>query len=65
VPVHDDDTPDKLAIRVFEEECEALPEAIALFSQGRVSVEGRKVRVHKVDAARQADETSHVCAASD
>ena len=29
VPVHDDDTPEALAARVFEAECEALPEAIA------------------------------------
>jgi formyltetrahydrofolate-dependent phosphoribosylglycinamide formyltransferase len=32
VPVLDDDTPDSLAARVFERECEAYPEAIRLFA---------------------------------
>src|SRR6516165_7440579 len=45
VPVLDDDTPDTLAARVFEEECEAYPEAIRLFAAGRLRVEGRRVRV--------------------
>ncbi len=37
-PVKDDDTPDALAARVFEQECIALPEAIKLFSQDRLTV---------------------------
>jgi folate-dependent phosphoribosylglycinamide formyltransferase PurN len=45
VPVSDDDTPDTLAARVFEQECEAYPEAIRLFGEGRLAVEGRRVRV--------------------
>lgn len=45
VPVLDDDTPDSLAARVFEQECEAYPEAIRLFAQGRLRLEGRRVRV--------------------
>jgi formyltetrahydrofolate-dependent phosphoribosylglycinamide formyltransferase len=45
VPVLDDDTPDTLARRVFEQECEAYPEAVRLFAEGRLRVEGRKVRV--------------------
>jgi formyltetrahydrofolate-dependent phosphoribosylglycinamide formyltransferase len=45
VPVLDDDTPDTLAARVFEQECEAYPEAIRLFAEGRLRVEGRRVRV--------------------
>jgi formyltetrahydrofolate-dependent phosphoribosylglycinamide formyltransferase len=44
-PVRDDDTPDTLAARVFEQECEAYPEAIRLFAEGRLRVEGRRVRV--------------------
>src|SRR5262249_35855104 len=36
VPVLDDDTPDSLAARVFEQECEAYPEAIRLFAAGRL-----------------------------
>ena len=45
VPVLDDDTPEGLAARVFAQECEAYPEAIRLFGQGRLHVEGRRVRV--------------------
>jgi formyltetrahydrofolate-dependent phosphoribosylglycinamide formyltransferase len=45
VPVLDDDTPDTLAARVFEAECEAYPEALRLIAEGRVRVEGRRVRI--------------------
>ncbi len=45
VPVLDDDTPETVAARVFEAECEAYPEAIRLIAAGRVSVEGRRVRI--------------------
>ena len=44
-PVLDDDTPETLAARVFEEEKVAYPEAVRLFQQGRLKVEGRRVRV--------------------
>ena len=43
VPVKEGDTPDVLAARVFEAECEAYPEAIELLAAGRVRVEGRRV----------------------
>ena len=43
-PVLDDDTPDTLAARVFEEEKVAYPEAIRLFAAGRLKIEGRRVR---------------------
>jgi formyltetrahydrofolate-dependent phosphoribosylglycinamide formyltransferase len=45
VPVLDGDTPDTLAARVFEAECEAYPEALRLIAAGRVTVEGRRVHV--------------------
>jgi phosphoribosylglycinamide formyltransferase-1 len=45
VDVQDDDTPETLAARVFAAECEAYPEALALIAAGRVSVEGRRVRI--------------------
>ncbi|MDN3513434.1 MAG: phosphoribosylglycinamide formyltransferase [Candidatus Brocadia sp.] len=47
VPVFDDDTPETLAARVFKEECVAYPEAIRLFAEGRLKIEGRKVRILK------------------
>lgn len=37
--VKDDDTPDTLAARVFEQECRAYPEAIRLFAEGRLKVQ--------------------------
>ncbi len=42
VPVRDDDTPESLAARVFEQECEAYPEAVTLFAEGRLRVAGRR-----------------------
>jgi formyltetrahydrofolate-dependent phosphoribosylglycinamide formyltransferase len=45
VPVLEDDTPDTLAARVFQAECEAYPEAIQAIADGRVRVEGRRVRI--------------------
>ena len=45
VPVLDHDTPETLATRVFEQECEAYPEAIRLFAEGRLRLEGRRVRI--------------------
>ena len=48
VPVLDDDTADLLAARIFVEECEAYPEAIRLFGEGRLRVEGRRVRISNV-----------------
>lgn len=45
VPVLDDDTPDDVAARVFKQECEAFPEAITLFAQGRLKIEGQRVRI--------------------
>lgn len=45
VPILDTDTPHDLAARVFAAECEALPEAITLYAQGRLKVEGRRVKI--------------------
>jgi formyltetrahydrofolate-dependent phosphoribosylglycinamide formyltransferase len=43
-PVLDGDTVETLAARVFEEEKKAYPEAVRLFEQNRLRVEGRRVR---------------------
>lgn len=45
VPVADDDTPESLAERIFREECEAFPEAVRLFAEGRLRMDGRRVRI--------------------
>jgi phosphoribosylglycinamide formyltransferase-1 len=43
--VREDDTPETLAARVFEEEKIAFPEAIRQFAQGKLKLEGRRVRI--------------------
>ncbi len=43
VPVKEGDTPDTLAARVFQAECEAYPEAIRMIAEGGVTVQGRRV----------------------
>jgi folate-dependent phosphoribosylglycinamide formyltransferase PurN len=50
VPVLDDDTPDSLAARVFVQECEAYPQAIKWFAEGRLRLEGRKVCIGAIDS---------------
>ncbi len=45
VPVRDDDTLDTLASRIAEQEHILYPEAIRLFAEGRLQVEGRRVRI--------------------
>ena len=45
VPVVPGDTADTLAARVFEAECEAYPEAIALFAANRINVVGGRVKI--------------------
>jgi formyltetrahydrofolate-dependent phosphoribosylglycinamide formyltransferase len=44
-PVKEDDTPDTLAARVFEQECIAYPQAINLFAQGRIIVEEGRAKI--------------------
>ena len=44
-PVENDDTPDTLAARVFEQECIAFPQAIKLFAESRVLVKKGKVKI--------------------
>ena len=45
VHVHEGDTPDTLAQKVFKEECLAYPDAINLFAEGRLKIEGSRVRI--------------------
>lgn len=43
VAVEDDDTPDTLAARVLKEEHKIYPEAIKLYTEGRLEIRGRRV----------------------
>jgi formyltetrahydrofolate-dependent phosphoribosylglycinamide formyltransferase len=45
VPAYAEDTADDLAARVFVEECIAYPEAIRLFAEGRLRIDGRAVHI--------------------
>ena len=45
VPILDEDTPDSLSARILEQEHKIYPRAVQLFAEGRLRVEGRRVRV--------------------
>ena len=45
VEVKENDTPDTLNDRVFEMECIAYPETIQLLAEGRIVVDGRRVKI--------------------
>jgi len=48
VEVMDDDTPESLQKRVMQVEWEILPMAIRLYSEGRLELDGRKVKIRKI-----------------
>ena len=45
VEVKDDDTEETLAARVLEQEHKIYPQAIKLFVEGKLKIEGRKVKI--------------------
>ena len=45
VPVEENDTAEILAARVLTAEHDAYPRAVALFAQGRLALDGRRVRI--------------------
>ena len=45
VAVEEDDTPETLAARILPHEHQLLPQAIQLFAEGRLKIEGRRVRI--------------------
>lgn len=45
VPVMEEDTPETLSARILKEEHRIYPEAVQLFAEGRLQVEGRRVRI--------------------
>jgi phosphoribosylglycinamide formyltransferase 1 len=52
VPVLDGDTGEELGARILEQEHRLYPQAIKWFAEGRLQVEGRKVRVLDLNADR-------------
>jgi phosphoribosylglycinamide formyltransferase-1 len=45
VPVLDSDTEETLSARILEQEHKIYPEAIRLFSEGKLKIEGRRVKI--------------------
>lgn len=58
VPVLDDDTPATLAARVRREELRLYPTAVRLFAEGRLRVEGSRVRILPEPAPPRAPEAA-------
>ena len=56
VEVFPDDTPDMLNDRVFEQECDAYPDAIQMLAEGRITVNGRIVHIAKPTSEQKSDE---------
>ena len=52
VRAYAEDTPDTLAARVFREECEAYPEAIRLYAEGKLRVADGVVHIDESDYQR-------------
>jgi formyltetrahydrofolate-dependent phosphoribosylglycinamide formyltransferase len=50
IPVSGEDTPETLASRIHQLEYEALPEAIRLFEDNRVKIEGRKIKISREES---------------
>jgi len=47
VPVEENDTAETLAARILAAEHQTYPEAVALFAQGRLTLDGRRVRIEQ------------------
>lgn len=45
VPVQEDDTPETLSLRILAEEHRIYPRALQLYADGRLRIEGRRVRI--------------------
>jgi phosphoribosylglycinamide formyltransferase-1 len=55
VDVLDDDTPETLAARILEVEHRILVQSVALLCEGRLRVEGRRVKIDKIPQSADAD----------
>ncbi|UFP93434.1 phosphoribosylglycinamide formyltransferase [Gloeobacter morelensis] len=50
-PVREEDTPETLAARIHAHEYRILPEAVRLFAEGQVRIEGNRARIVSADCA--------------
>lgn len=54
VPVLDDDTEESLSARILQQEHQIYPKAIQLLAEGRVTIDGRRVRIDSAPVAETA-----------
>ncbi len=54
VPILDDDTEESLSARILQQEHKIYPKAIQLIAEGRVTIEGRRVRIEASETAETA-----------
>jgi phosphoribosylglycinamide formyltransferase-1 len=47
VPVYDEDNAESLAARILKEEHRIYPQAVQYYAEGRIAIEGRRVRILK------------------
>jgi formyltetrahydrofolate-dependent phosphoribosylglycinamide formyltransferase len=57
-PVKDNDSPEAIAARVFEQECIAYPQAIKLFAEGKLLIQNGRVRIMSRDPSDERRATS-------
>jgi len=50
LPVYDDDTEETLAARILKEEHRIYPQAIQFYADGKIEIDGRKVKIKSVGA---------------
>ncbi len=60
-PVRENDTAETLAARVFEQECLAYPQAIALLAGGRVRIDGRRTIITPSGEPELIEEAKLLC----
>jgi phosphoribosylglycinamide formyltransferase 1 len=48
VPVYDEDDADSLAARILKEEHKIYPQAVQYYAEGRIGIEGRRVRIRNI-----------------
>ena len=54
VPIEQEDSEDSLAARILEQEHRLYPEAVRLFAEGRLRIDGRRVSIGPAGAMREA-----------
>jgi phosphoribosylglycinamide formyltransferase-1 len=53
VPVYDEDDAEILAARILKEEHRIYPQAVQYYAEGRIEIEGRRVRIRNICRATE------------